>query len=353
MRVRPKHAHSGRLRWRRWLLVALLVPAVLLLVAAMMPEGRYLLRAAWEEGRILLRRRSIERVMVDPATPAGVRARLALTLAARRFAVDSLGLAAGETYTTYADVGRDTLLLVLSASERYRLAPHTWWYPIVGTVPYKGFFDGAAARDAAARLEQRGLDVYLRPADAFSTLGWFNDPLLSTVLDRDSVELVATVLHELAHNTLYVAGATPFNESFANFVGYRGAERFFAAHGDSVLAAAAGAAWQRERRFGQLLGRLAQRLDSVYQSAGDSAAMEAGRRASFTWARQEVGRPDWRVNNAVVLAARFYRTRLELFDEWLDAAGGDLRQAMERLERRVAGASDPYAAMRGAGPDAQ
>src|SRR5690606_29809700 len=105
--------------------------------------------------------------------------------------------------------------------------PYTWWFPIVGRVPYKGFFDFDEAHEQARRLDARGYDTYVRPSAAFSTLGWFNDPVLNTVLRYSDVDLVQTVIHELTHNTIYIAGQAGFNESFATFVGDRGAAAFF------------------------------------------------------------------------------------------------------------------------------
>ena len=305
-------------------------------------DVRFLSRAGTEEFRILARRRPINDVARDTRTPPERRAMLELVLEARDHAA-SLGLEAGETYRQFSDVGRDTLLLVLSASPRNCLCPHTWSYPIVGRVPYKGFFDLAQARKTAQEFDRRGYDSWLRPSGAFSTLGWFEDPLLSTALSRDSVEMVSTVMHEIAHNTLYVRSATPFNESFAQLVGYRAAEAFFRSRGDSLLAERAADRWHDEVLLGAYYDSLAARLEQVYAAHPDSAALEAGRADVARWAAREVERltplmratrlasAGPRVNNARIIAARIYRTRLDLFEAWYAREGRDIRRAVAAL----------------------
>ena len=311
-------------------------------------DVRFLSRAGVEEFRILARRRPIADVVGDPRTPPERRAMLELVLAARDHAAE-LGLEAGETYRQFSDVGRDTLLLVLSASPRDCLCAHNWSYPIVGRVPYKGFFDLSQARKAAREFDRRGYDWWLRTAGAFSTLGWFEDPLLSTALTRDSVELVSTVMHEIAHNTLYVRSATPFNESYAQLVGYRAAEAFFRAQGDTLQARRASDRWQDEILLGGYYDSLATRLTALYSAHPDSGALEAGRAAVAAWAGTEVQRlaPLMRtarlsssgapVNNARIIAARIYRTRLELFEEWYVLHGRDIRRAVMELRRVMEG----------------
>jgi predicted aminopeptidase len=338
-------------------LTALILAGAIVAVIAS-AEVRYLLRAGYEEARILLKRRSLAELIADSAVAEERRDLFALVLAARAFAADSLGLDAADTYTTFSDVGRDTLLLVLSASPKTALQPHVWRYPIVGRVPYKGFFDPAAAQAAARKLESAGYDVYLRPAAAFSTLGWFNDPLLSTALYRDPVSLVSTVIHEIAHNTLYVPGATNFNESFASFVGYRGAEAFFVSRGDSANAQRAAAMWHDEVELAQFYHGLALRLEELYamgfgtrQVLSERELVFAAARAtlvSFAGTRLEThGREHLSrraLNNASVIAARIYRTKLVLFDAVFLKLDGDLARTVAAIATRIRGnaSSDPF-----------
>jgi predicted aminopeptidase len=339
---------NKRVRWPRRLrrsAASLAVAIVAFLVLA--PTGRYLLRAGWEEGKILARRKPIAGLAVDPATPVPLRAKLDLVLAARAFAHDSLALKTGESFTTYSALDRDTLVLVLSGAYRDRLESYTWWFPVVGRVPYKGYFDFRQAREAEKALSGRGFDARLGAASAFSTLGWFNDPLLPTTLRADSLTLANTVIHELTHNTYYAPGGAVFNESFANFVGSRGAERFFLARGQERAAAEVVARWKDEKVLGRFWAALYARVDSAFKARpGDEPARVAARIAArdslYAEARQqlihELG-PQLRtispravervrLDNAVLMSRRVYLTDLDAFDAVLAKNRGDLRRTI-------------------------
>jgi predicted aminopeptidase len=330
-------------RWLAWTLGALVVLGVLAFVVS--PDVRYLVRAAVEEARILRLRRPIAEIVADPTAAAEMRADLRLVLGARDYAA-RLGLEAKETFTAFTDVGRDTLLLVLSAAPRDCICPYTWWYPVVGRVPYKGFFDDRMARLAADELAAEGYDVNLRPAGAFSTLGWFNDPLLSTAMSRDSVELAALVFHEIAHNTLWVPGAVAFNESYAQYVGYHAAAEFFRERGDTALARRALDRWHDERVLADYYEALVGRLERLYAMGLDSAAVDSGRAAEARWARAQLEGPiaaqvrtfsigrlgDRPINNARLIGVRLYRTKLDRFERWHERHGGDVARAVAALD---------------------
>jgi predicted aminopeptidase len=356
-RARPRWTHIFKRIALIGLGAAAAGVAVILLISA---DARYIARAGIEEARLLLHRRAIDKLIADSATAPAMRQRFALVLAARAFAAESLGLSVGKTYTTYVDVGRDTLLLVLSASRRDKLQEVTWRYPIVGVVPYKGFFKATRARNEAAELERDGLDVFLRPSGAFSTLGYLSDPLFSTAMSRDTMELVATVIHELAHNTLYVKSQTPFNESFASFVGYRGAEAFFRSRHDTVDAHRASARWRDERTLDVFYAELARRLDSAYTEPLNGARLDQVRSTLYGWARDQlsgaVGQSletyDWRwfvqapLNNAVIIAERLYRMNLNLFDEIYLQNNANIAETIRAIQIRVfTQPGDPYQAL--------
>ena len=323
---------------------------------AALADVRYLTRAAFAEGWILRHRRPIVDVVADPATDPATRGKLILVIAARAYAADSLGLAVGETYTTYTQLERDTLVMVLSAARNDRLQAYTWTWPVIGRVPYKGFFDLARAQREAQQLQRAGLDTYLRPSAAFSTLGWFNDPLLSTVVRDDSVDLAATVIHETLHNTVFVKNHVDFNESLAEFTGYRGAEAFFRSRGDSVNAGRAAARWRDIIRLARFYDALAKQLEKVYASGALPAEIQRARTATFDAALQEMAgslareletidgrrlaqRP---LNNASLLAQMVYGTGLDQFDRVLGEHGGDLRGTIRDLAARVKTAGDPW-----------
>jgi len=315
------------------------------LLCALSADVRFLVRSAWEEARILSLRQPIAALVADPATPPRRRSQLRLVLAARAFAAAELGLKAGSTYTTFADVGEGPLLHVLSASPRYSLKPYRWRFPIAGAIPYKGFFDAAAARSEQRRLEALGYDTYLRPAGAFSTLGWLPDPLLSTALDDDPAELVATVIHEIAHNTLWVPGDASFNESYAEFVGYQGAAAFFARRGDARTAERCAALWRDEKRLAGFYGALQGRLDALYASPLSPPALEALREEIFAQAHAFLAGPLDRslevwsgrslarrpLNNARLIAHRLYATGFDQMEQMYALAGGDLRRGIRQI----------------------
>lgn len=327
----------------------------------------YVLRAGWAEAKILRARQPIPSVILAPGTDARTRGKLTLAREAREFAQAELDLDVGDSYTTYAQLERDTLAMVLSAAYRDRLAPKTWWFPVVGRVPYRGYFDLDDALEAQQELEEDGFDTYLRPTAAFSTLGWFSDPLLSTLLRYDEVELVATVVHELSHNHLYVPGRSRFNESFATWVGRAGAIEFFCSREgggeDTVWCGRARDRWQDAKLFSVFIDGLVADLEQTYGDPAASAEDKLARRAAVfkrhrTRFQAEV-QPKLRslsfgsflsspLNNATLLSRMRYYHRLPEFEEFMDDHGGDLASAIAALAAEADAVADPFSLLAGA-----
>lgn len=335
-----------------------------MVVAALWPGAcspGYVIRAGWEEAKILRARRPIPEVVLSPDTDARTRGKLLLAREAREFAMTTLGLDVGDSYTTYVKLERDTLAMVLSAAHRDRLAARTWWFPIVGRVPYRGFFDLEDAQQEQGELEDDGWDTLLRPTAAFSTLGWFSDPLLSTVVRYDEVELVTTLLHELSHNHLFVPGQVRFNESFATWVGRTAAMQFFCTRKgggpDTVWCNRAQDRWDDVQRFSTFIDGLVGDLEAVYGAPGLSRDEKIAHRelvfdrhlARFRDELQPAlkslsfgGFQSGPLNNATLLSRMRYYHRLPEFERFRQRHGGSLETAVREMKAAVDGAEDPF-----------
>lgn len=344
----------------------LLVPALIAL-ALWGCSPLYILRAGIAEAGILSRRRPIPALIEDRTTPPETRRKLQVVERARAFAEHGLGLRVGDSYTTYSPVEHDTLMMVLSAAPKLEFRPYTWWFPIVGRVPYKGYFDPDDAKAAARSLDAKGYDTYIRPTSAFSTLGWFNDPLLSTVLRYDDVDLTNTVVHELTHNTIYIPSRVAFNESFANFVGGRGAIAYYCGveGDDGKHCRLARARWADELLFGEFLTTLVHDLEAVYARTDlppqRRLAMrdEVFRNARARWSGDIEPRLQSDqfhgfgrraiLNNASLISRRLYYDRLGVFEAAYQRLGQDLPRTIREVKRAAERTKDPYDAVAGIG----
>src|SRR3984957_14234508 len=240
------------------LITVRLRPIAIAIAAATMLAGcdiGYLTRVAYEGGRLLWHRKAITQVLTRTDLPEDTRAKLETVLAVRKFAAERLGLNVGGAYKTVTQVDQRAIVWIVMAAPRTSLTPYTWWFPIVGAVPYRGYFSRERAEAEAADLEAHGFDTHVRSAIAFSSLGFFDDPLLSNLLRLDRVELAGVIIHELFHRTYFLASDVMFDASAAAYVGSGGAIQFFeATEGpDSADAESARAVLDADLKFARFL----------------------------------------------------------------------------------------------------
>jgi predicted aminopeptidase len=189
----------------------------------------------------------------------------------RLFATEELGLKMSENYTRYVSIDRGYLAAVVSASAADSFARHEWKYPVVGTMPYKGFFNVEDARKERAKLEKKGLDVWIRGVDAFSTLGWFRDPLYSYMRDYSPFHLADLIIHESFHATVFLKGQVQFNEELAEFVGSEGGRLYmesrFGIDSEEYLVMIA--AKEDSQRYVSFIQELIAELQTLYRGGAD------------------------------------------------------------------------------------
>ncbi|ETW94479.1 MAG: hypothetical protein ETSY1_34670 [Candidatus Entotheonella factor] len=291
---------------------------------------------------LLTSQQRVDAILQDHSLSERDQKQLRLVLDVRQFAVDQLGLNADRSYTKFVDVGRPYVVYGLSAAPKDALEPYTWHFPIIGRVPYKGYFKKELALREAKTLQKQGYDTYVRGVRAYSTLGYFNDPILSTMLGYHEFTLINTIIHELVHRTVWIKSSVSFNESFANFVADQGVKAYLT-HRDGERASSYQLYQdvQADRQvFRAYMLNIVSQLDALYREPISREAKLERRQAVFEAARTnypsvfpKMKTKSYRryfegrqLNNAVLLSFRRYHQDQGFFEDALADHGGDLRR---------------------------
>jgi len=280
---------------------------------------------------LLRAREPVAEVIADPSRPQALREHLIRSQAARAFASQHLHLPDNRSYRLYADIKRPYVVWNVFATPEFSLAPQSHCFPIAGCVAYRGYYSQGAARGEAAVQRQQGLDVYIGGVEAYSTLGWFDDPILSSMMNWGDERLATLIFHELAHQRFYVKDDTEFNESYANFVEQEGTRQWRAARG---LPATQGNESRQKDQFIELVLETRKRLQALYALPLPVEQMRQRKAAEFERLRQEYRRlqaTQWAgdkrydgwintpLNNAKLLP-------FGLYDQWVPAFAALFRQ---------------------------
>ena len=280
------------------------------------------------------------RLIADPATPQALRERLELAGSIRDYASRELGLPDNGSYRSYADLGRPYVVWNVVAAPEFSLEPFESCFPVAGCVPYRGFFAQESAERHAARLREAGQDVNVRGVPAYSTLGRFDDPLLSTFIRNPDADLARLIFHELSHQVLYVKDDTTFNESFAVTVERAGVRRWLAETERGAGVQGFLETQERTARFYALLDRTRARLKALYGQPLAPDVMRQRKQAEFAELRKVLeANPrlkDMEPNNALLAAFASYTQMVPAFEKLLAEEGGDLRKFYARVKNLAA-----------------
>jgi predicted aminopeptidase len=206
--------------------LVVIAAALVITVAAFWELVSYASRQGYGQLSIIWKARPVDEFLMDPDFPDSLKERLQLIDTVRQYAIDSLGLRDTENYKTLYDQQGKEIMWVVMACKPFELIPKEWKFPIVGAMPYKGFFNEERAIELQEELQRDGWDVIVRNPGGWSTLGWLTDPILSKMLNRSQGDLANLIIHEMSHATIFVKDSVDFNENLATFIGDRGAEKF-------------------------------------------------------------------------------------------------------------------------------
>jgi len=299
--------------------------------------------------KLMRSRESIEKLLASEDTDATLRQQLQTLVDARVFAVEELGLPDNDSYSTYAATGREAVTWNVVAAEEFSLTPVTWCFPVAGCVSYRGYFDREDAQAYADGLAKENFDVTIGGASAYSTLGWFDDPILDTMLRGGDIRFVGTLFHELAHQLLYVKDDSNFNEAFATFVEQAGTRIWLKSRNEESRIGFYDAYLDRNADFIELLQLTRAGLDALYQQQLDEPAKREAKQAVFAEMREKyaVLKEEWGgyngydnwfkrdINNARLLAVSTYRRYVPAFAAMYIESGEDL-EAFYLLAKKIA-----------------
>jgi predicted aminopeptidase len=308
---------------------------------------------------LMHRARDIDRVLNDESVSSNVRTRLAWVREVRQFASEQLHLPDNDSYRAYADLERDYAIWNVFAAPELSVEPHKWCFPIVGCVVYRGYFKEEDAHRYARSLREQGLETYVAGVPAYSTIGWFDDPVVSTILHYPEAPLAGLIFHELAHQVAYAKGDSVFNESFATAVEIEGVERWLRHQGRYDDIEAYRLQRQRDARVVELILAHRNRLDEVYSSQRDRNWKLERKEAVIADLRREYrklieewdGYRGWdrwfgqELNNAHFVVVAAYHEKVPAFQALLAQHGGDLESfydAVAALSRRPEEYRDEY-----------
>jgi predicted aminopeptidase len=269
--------------------------------------------------------RPVDSWLADPGTPADLRTRLELARAIRAFASRELGLPHNGSYESYAELGRAYVAWNVYAAPVFSTEARKECFPFAGCVSYRGFFSEAEARRHAEKLRLAGNDVFVGGVPAYSTLGWFDDPLLSTFIRFPEVQLARLLFHELAHQVVYARNDTTFNESFAVAVEEEGVRRWLRSQGRETEFAAFQAIQVRRRQLTAAVEAARNRLESIYASDLPEAEKKRLKAEEFARLRAEHGAiVPAEPNNAFLVSISVYTELVPAFERLLAETGGNL-----------------------------
>ncbi len=319
-----------------------------LLVSACAGPGYYL-QAASGQWQLMHARQDINELIENVETDPALVTRLQTAIDILGFAEKELGLPAGDSYQSYVETGRTAVTWNVVTTPEFSLAARKWCFPVAGCVPYRGYFEKEKAQRFASKQRAKSLDVSVSPAIAYSTLGWFEDPLLDTILQGDSIRLAATLFHELAHRKLYVSGDASFNEAYAGFVELKGVKAWLQSVNDREKEQA----WllQRAARadFHQLLTGTRKELSALYQQKLSETDMRRSKTEIFDKLRlhyAEMKRLKWKnhdyfsawiagdINNAQLALFQSYEGGICAFTALYAEAGNDITQFHRLAQER-------------------